>query len=142
MLLPMLFAFALSSPDLKDGAPIPTAFAWNKDGCGGENRTPRLRWDTPPAGTRTLNLTVVDHDAAPPGGWTHWAVFRLPASTRALGDVPVNGAVILRNSFGTLGWGGPCPPAGSLHHYTFLLKALDAHDRPVGIAKMVPVYSR
>jgi len=142
MLLPMLLAFALSSPDFNDGAAIPKAFAFNRDGCGGENRTPRVRWDAVPPGTRTFNLTVVDHDAAKPGGWTHWAVFRLPASTRALGDAPVNGAVILRNSFGTLGWGGPCPPPGSVHHYTFELRALDAHDRTVGVAKMVPVYSR
>jgi hypothetical protein len=42
----------------------------------------------------------------------------MPPSTRALGDVPVRGATIGRNSFGTLGWGGPCPPPGSLHHYT------------------------
>ncbi len=141
MLLPMLLAFALSSPDLKDGAMIPKAFAWNKNGCGGENRTPRLGWDAPPAGTRTFNLTVVDHDAEP-GGWTHWAVFRMPASTRALSDAPVSGATVGRNSFGTLGWGGPCPPPGSLHHYTFLLQALDANRRTIGIAKMVPVYSR
>jgi Raf kinase inhibitor-like YbhB/YbcL family protein len=142
MLPPMLLAFALSSPDFKDGAAIPKAFAFNQNGCGGENRTPRVRWDAVPPGTRTFSLTVVDHDAAKPGGWTHWAVFRLPANTRALGDLPVSGAVILRNSFGTLGWGGPCPPPGSVHHYTFELRALDAHDRTVGIAKMVPVYSR
>jgi hypothetical protein len=29
-----------------------------------------------------------------------------------------------------------------VHHYTFELRALDAHDRTVGVAKMVPVYSR
>jgi phosphatidylethanolamine-binding protein (PEBP) family uncharacterized protein len=69
-------------------------------------------------------------------------VFRIPASAHTLGAGPVNGAVIFRNSFGTLGWGGPCPPQGSLHHYTFLLRALDGHDRTIGTATMVPVYSR
>ena len=30
------------------------------------------------------------------------------------------------NGFGKLGYGGPCPPRGSSHHYVFTLYALDA----------------
>jgi len=30
-----------------------------------------------------------------------------------------------RNSFGKVGYGGPCPPAGQTHRYFFRLYALD-----------------
>jgi Raf kinase inhibitor-like YbhB/YbcL family protein len=29
-----------------------------------------------------------------------------------------------KNSFGRIGWSGPCPPSGT-HHYVFTLSALD-----------------
>ena len=44
------------------------------------------------------------------------------------GDVPV-GAIEGQNGFSTatvpsIGWSGPCPPAGTTHHYRFTLYAL------------------
>jgi Raf kinase inhibitor-like YbhB/YbcL family protein len=30
-----------------------------------------------------------------------------------------------KNSFGNMHYNGPCPPKGSLHHYTFTVYALD-----------------
>jgi Raf kinase inhibitor-like YbhB/YbcL family protein len=128
-MLPLLLALALTSPDLKDGAPVPNAFVWNKDGCTGENRAPRLRWDRAPRGTRAFALTVVDDDAPKPGGWVHWLVFNIPGDTRKLDRVRAAHVVEGKNDFGTLGWGGPCPPPGSAHHYTFTLDALDVAPR-------------
>jgi Raf kinase inhibitor-like YbhB/YbcL family protein len=142
MLLPMLLALSLSSPDVKSGEPIPKAFVWNKNGCDGLNRTPRLRWSAPPRGTRTFDLTVIDHDAPKPGGWVHWIVTGIPASARAIGATVPRGAKVGKNDFGTLGWGGPCPPPGSAHHYTFVLQAVDANKRTVASAKIVPIYKR
>ena len=43
MIVPLLLGLTLTSPDVKTGAPVARAFVWNKDGCNGENRTPRLR---------------------------------------------------------------------------------------------------
>ena len=142
MIVPLLLGLTLMSPDVKTGAPVARAFVWNKDGCNGANRTPRLTWDAPPAGTRSFNVTAIDHDAPKPGGWVHWSVTRIPASARALSEVGPHGAVVARNDFGTFGWGGPCPPPGPVHHYTFTLDALDARDRIVASSKLIPVYKR
>lgn len=142
MIVPLLLGLTLSSPDVRTGAQIAHAFVWNNDGCHGANRTPRLTWDAPPPGTRTLNFTVIDHDAPKPGGWVHWSVFHILPETRALNDVAPRGAIVLRNDFGTVGWGGPCPPLGSLHHYTFELQALSEHLRVLAVAKLVPTYKR
>ncbi|HZW52864.1 MAG TPA: YbhB/YbcL family Raf kinase inhibitor-like protein [Candidatus Elarobacter sp.] len=158
-MLPLFLALALTSPDLKDGAPVPGAFVWNRDGCNGENRTPALRWDRPPRGTRAFALTVVDHDAPKPGGWVHWLVFGIPGDTRKLERLRAARVVEGKNDFGTLGWGGPCPPPGQLHHYTFALDALDfaphfgasttydayraaVKGHVLASARMVPVYKR
>jgi Raf kinase inhibitor-like YbhB/YbcL family protein len=60
------------------------------------------------------------------GGFTHWVLFDIPASTKALqenfqpGSVGVSGT----SGFRRQGYGGPCPPSG-VHHYHFMLSALD-----------------
>ena len=141
MIVPLLLGLTLSSPDVKTGVPIPNAFVWNKDGCNGENRTPRLTWDAPPAGTRSIALMVVDPDAPKSGGWVHWRV-GMPARARAVGPVLPPHAVAGKNDFGTVGWGGPCPPPGQLHHYVFSLFALDANNNVLATSKLVPTYKR
>lgn len=160
MLPLLLVAMTLTSPDLQAGAPVPRPFVWNRDGCGGANRTPRLRWTAPPRGTRAFALTVVDHDVPRPGGWVHWLVFDIPADARALGGgVEPRGTVSGRNDFGAPGWGGPCPPPGPPHHYLFELDALDVapvfdgrvtvdayrarvRGHVLGSARLIPVYGR
>ena len=141
MMIPLLLGLTLTSPDVKTGAPIARAFVWNKDGCDGANRTPRLSWDAPPRGTRWFDLSVIDHDAPKPGGWVHLRVAGIPAASRGFDGRP-QGAKIDRNDFGTAGWGGPCPPPGQLHHYTFTLRALDARGRALAEATMIPIYKR
>jgi Raf kinase inhibitor-like YbhB/YbcL family protein len=84
--------------------------------------SPPLRWKAPPPGTKAFALDVIDLDA-PGGTFTHWTLWNLPASARG---IPVNVTWRLqgRNSFGRVGYGGPCPPAGRTHHYVFELYAL------------------
>jgi|ERR1039458_730677 Raf kinase inhibitor-like YbhB/YbcL family protein len=123
----------LSSTDFKDGSQIPAKFT-----CSGEGFSPQLTWSAPPAKTASLALIVTDPDA-PRGTWVHWVLYNLPAGTRALpeglpalGQLP-DGALQGRNDFGEIGYGGPCPPPGSPHHYVFTLYALDAKlNLPVG----------
>jgi Raf kinase inhibitor-like YbhB/YbcL family protein len=98
--------------------------------CNGAGVSPELAWSAPPAGTASLTLVVTDPDA-PGGTFTHWVLYDLPARTRTLPEgVPSQGQMASgarqgRNDFGTIGYGGPCPPGHSAHRYVFTLYALD-----------------
>lgn len=122
--------FQLRSDDIQDQQPIPTQHT-----CDGDDRSPALEWSGAPARTQAFALVVHDPDA-PAGDWTHWLVFDLPRTTRALkpgapASAHVDGGAQGTNDFGKLGWGGPCPPPGSPHRYMFELYALDA---PLGLS--------
>lgn len=98
--------------------------------CDGNDTSLPLNWSEPPAGTQSLALIFDDVDA-PAGTWVHWVIFAVPAEARALPEgIPTgpNAAglgVHGSNSWGRLGYGGPCPPKGGPHRYTFRLYALD-----------------
>ena len=121
----------LHSPDIAPGKPIGQSHIYDHSGCSGGNLSPAFTWSHAPAGTRSFALLVFDSDA-PMGGFWHWAVFDIPASVTSLragaGDPAKNllprGALQTRNDYGSPGYGGPCPPSGSLHHYHFMLYAL------------------
>ena len=109
--------FALSSPAFASGHAIPQQYT-----CDGAGRSPALRWTAPPRGTRSLALAVEDPDA-PSGTFTHWLAWGIKPTVRRLaaGSRPPRQG---RNSAGTVGYTGPCPPAGPAHHYIFKLYAL------------------
>ena len=118
------------------GSQIPGKFT-----CDGEEVSPQLAWSTPPAGTASFALLVTDPDA-PRGTFTHWVLYDLPAATRSLPEgVAMQGQLADgsrqgRNGFGGLGYGGPCPPGGSPHHYIFTLYALDIRlNLPTGATR-------
>ncbi len=123
--------FTLASADLRPGAPFGLRHVYDRDGCRGRNISPALTWQHPPAGTRSFALLMFDSDA-PGGGWWHWLVFDIPAQTRSLPSGAGNpgahlmpgGAIQSRNDYGSLGYGGPCPPPGAPHHYHLMLYAL------------------
>ncbi len=106
------------------------AFAANQEiprkyGCSGTNTSPPLSFAGVPAPAKTLALIVEDPDA--PGGlFTHWVVWNIPptATTVAEGQPPAGGTEG-KSSYGTSGWGPPCPPNGE-HRYVFNFFALDA----------------
>lgn len=122
---PQASEFEIESAAFKQGGEIPKRFT-----CEGEDLSPALRWTHPPRGTLSFVLIAEDPDA-PSGTWVHWVVYDLPARVHELPDgVPKQaeipgGGVQGRNDFGRLGYGGPCPPPGSAHHYFFKLYALD-----------------
>lgn len=114
----------LHSPEFLAGNFIPFKYT-----CDGENLSPPLSWDGQPEGTQSFALVVNDHDA-PGGHFTHWLVYNLPAKARDLvaglgqrSHLP-DGTQQGQNDFGQIGFGGPCPPAGT-HRYFFKLYALD-----------------
>ena len=109
--------------DFTAGATIPRVHT-----CDGRDLSPPLHVAGLPAGTKELVVVMQDPDA-PGGNFVHWAIAHLApadAGTASLsgGAMPA-GAVLGRNSFGTLGYRGPCPPTGSApHHYHIAVYAL------------------
>jgi Raf kinase inhibitor-like YbhB/YbcL family protein len=102
-------------------------------GCSGENISPQLSWENPPAGTKSFAVTMYDPDAPTGGGWWHWLIFDIPASAKGLqsnaGDVKKHlapkGSIQSVTSFGMTGYGGPCPPpGGGFHEYLITVFAL------------------
>jgi Raf kinase inhibitor-like YbhB/YbcL family protein len=133
-------AFELRSADLATDAPIAAPQVANGFGCSGGNLSPALSWSEPPAGTRSLAVTLYDPDAPTGSGWWHWLVFNLPANTRSLptgaGDasgakLPA-GAVQSRTDVGAPGYFGPCPPVGDQpHRYIVTVHALKVDQLPL-----------
>jgi hypothetical protein len=119
----------LSSPAFTSGGTIPTEFT-----CSGRDISPPLRWSGVPSGARELTLELIDLDA-PSGPFIHWALARIPPTVTnlAAGESTPPGAVAGRNSFGKIGYGGPCPPPGDRpHSYVFLLLGLRS---PSGLSR-------
>jgi hypothetical protein len=122
---PTPLPFEMTVLGFGQGEIIPARFA-----CTGENLSPEITWTLPPEGTESLALIFDDPDA-PGGTWVHWILFNLPPSVSGLSENLAtlanyqDGSQGGANSWGNLGYGGPCPPQGSTHNYTFTLYALD-----------------
>ena len=118
-------AFVIKSPAFAHGAEIP-----KKHTCQAEDVSPALEWTSPPSRTVTLALIMDDPDASG-GAWVHWVLWNLPPNAHELPEAvakqdPLNdGTRQGRNSFGKVGYNGPCPPSGKAHRYFFHLYALD-----------------
>ena len=129
---PAAGAFTLSSSDFSAGGKLAEAQVFNGFGCKGGNVSPALSWSGAPEGTKSFALLVHDPDAPTGSGWWHWVVYNIPATTAALpagaGDpkksLMPKGAIQGRTDYGSVGYGGPCPPPGAPHHYNFTLYAL------------------
>jgi len=124
--------FTLTSTDFIEGGTLPNTQVYNEFGCKGANTSPALAWSGAPAGTQSFALLMHDPDAPTGSGWWHWVLYNIPSSTTSLaagaGDpkksLMPKGAVQARNDYGSVGYGGPCPPPGMPHHYNFKLYAL------------------
>ena len=88
----------------------------------GADLSPPLSWTGTPAAAE-LALVVRDRTAA---GYVHWVVTDLDPALQGFGEGGIpEGATEAANSSGSLGWTGPCPPAGTgAHEYAFVLHAL------------------
>jgi Raf kinase inhibitor-like YbhB/YbcL family protein len=126
--------FRLTSTDFKANGELTNKFVYQGFGCHGDNVSPSLSWSGSPAATKSYALLVHDPDAPTGGaGWWHWVVYNIPATANAIaqgagsadGAALPKGAVQGKTDFGSVGWGGPCPPQGhGKHHYQFSLYAL------------------
>lgn len=127
----------VTSPAFNEGRPIPPRYS-----CEDVNISPPLNWDTnlslPSEGSITI---ICDDPDAPSGTWIHWVIFNLPPETSSLPEMVMpreeleNGALHGANSWGNIGYSGPCPPSGT-HRYYFKIYALDTKlNLPSGTTK-------
>lgn len=109
----------ISSPAFENNKEIPSKYT-----CDGENINPSLQISKVPEGTQSLVLIMDDPDA-PAGTWVHWIIWNIDPKTAEVAENSVPpGGVGGVTSFGSTGYGGPCPPSGT-HRYFFKLYALD-----------------
>jgi Raf kinase inhibitor-like YbhB/YbcL family protein len=108
--------------------------------CDGDDVSPEIKIDNVPTNAKSLVLINDDPDA-PMGTWDHWILFNIPPNYTAIpeGIKPEkefsNGMRHGLNSWGKVGYGGPCPPSG-VHRYYFKVYALDVVlDLPPGVSK-------
>jgi Raf kinase inhibitor-like YbhB/YbcL family protein len=121
---------ALSSPDFEDGAVIPNKYTQ----ADPNPVSPKLEWKNTPMGTVSFVLLMHDPDVAmgkKTDDVTHWMAFNIPGTATELAGGQsadpklADGTIQLVNTGRKVGFMGPGAPAGTYHHYTFELIALD-----------------
>ncbi|MHC4984118.1 MAG: YbhB/YbcL family Raf kinase inhibitor-like protein [Planctomycetota bacterium] len=131
----------IKSTAFADGEPIP-----RKHTGDGEDVSSPLSWSELPEGTKELALIMDDPDAPGAEPWVHWVIYKIPAEEKGLQEgLPTDqrlsapaGALQGKNSWpsNNIGYRGPSPPAGRVHHYHFKLYALDSQlDLQPGLTK-------
>ncbi len=127
---PVQAQLTLNSPAFDSGAAIAVG-----NSCSGNDQSPPLTWSNAPQATKSYALIVEDPDA-PSGTFIHWVAYNIPAQVNSLpAGVPQNAEIAGGgkngiNGFDHIGYNGPCPPPGNMHHYHFRLFALDSMLTP------------
>ncbi|MDN3682802.1 YbhB/YbcL family Raf kinase inhibitor-like protein [Vibrio tapetis subsp. quintayensis] len=121
-------AFELTSKDIQEGHPMAKTFEYNGWGCDGSNLSPQLMWQDAPAGTKSFAITAYDPDAPTGSGFWHWVAFNIPATVNELPrgvNIKKLGGIESRIDYGSIGFGGACPPVSDgMHRYQFTVWAL------------------
>lgn len=125
--------FTLQSASFGSNTSLGTKHVYDKNECNGGNVSPELHWSGAPEGTKSFAVTMFDPDARGGAGWWHWLVFDIDAKTTSLpagggdpiGSLAPPGSISAKNSFGDVGYSGPCPPHGDkAHRYVFTVYAI------------------
>lgn len=127
----------VSSSNFTDGQRLPIDFT-----CDGKDHSPQLSWGGIPNWVKSFSIICDDPDA-PSKTWVHWVVFNVPSRVNAFPEgisassLAEMGALLGKNDFNRLEWGGACPPKGhGVHHYFFTVYALDTLlDLPEGSSR-------
>ena len=121
----------VTSPALTANAPIPRQFT-----ADGRNDSPPLAWSTSPDGVRSFAVVCEDPDAGNPPPFVHWVIYNIPPDASGLpAALPfepdqkmpdaMTGATQGVSGFRRPFYRGPAPPPGKVHHYHFVVYALD-----------------
>lgn len=108
----------VSSQAFEYGQKIPSVYT-----CEGKNHSPALHLENIPKGTVTLAIIVEDPDA-PNGTFDHWVAWNISPEQDLQEALKVSDQGV--NTYGSVGYRGPCPPPGHPHRYFFRIYALDA----------------
>ncbi|OCH15025.1 MULTISPECIES: YbhB/YbcL family Raf kinase inhibitor-like protein [unclassified Aliivibrio] len=138
-------AFEVSSKDIHEGQLMNSEFTFSGMGCTGANISPQLSWKDAPEGTKSFAITVFDPDAPTGSGWWHWLALNIPANVSSVAQgSPMKDILQTKNDFGTMSYGGACPPAGDgMHRYQYTVWALPQEkiDLPADISPAVVGYT-
>ena len=122
----------VESPTVKADQTIPRDYT-----ADGRNVSPPLTWRNVPAGAKELAVVLEDPDAGNPPPFVHWVIYKIPPTASGLpenvpfeADAPmppaIAGAIQGVSGFRRPIYRGPAPPPGKVHHYHFVVFALDA----------------
>jgi Raf kinase inhibitor-like YbhB/YbcL family protein len=122
----------VASPTLKADQPIPRDYT-----ADGRNVSPPLTRAGVPAAAKQLAVVLQDPDAGNPPPFVHWVIYKIPPTAKGLPenvpfepDTPmppeIAGAIQGVSGFRRPIYRGPAPPPGKVHHYHFVVYALDA----------------
>lgn len=122
--------FTLKSNEL--GGQLTNKQYANGMGFNGENQSPQLYWENPPAATQSFAVTIYDLDAPTGSGFWHWVVFNIPSNIRELasgagdpsGRLLPEGAIQSNTDAGMPGYIGAAPNEGPAHRYLITVYAL------------------
>ena len=134
-------AIVVTSPTLKGGEPIPRDYT-----ADGRNMSPPIAWSNGPSGTRSFALVCEDPDAGNPPPFVHWVIYDVPPGAKALPEnIPfepnapmpasIAGAIQGVSGFRRPIYRGPAPPPGRVHHYHFVVYALDIDGLKPGLTR-------
>jgi Raf kinase inhibitor-like YbhB/YbcL family protein len=124
--------FTIVSPNFREDTFLPVSAEFGGpgsagSGCSGQNLAPTLHWYNVPSGTKSFAFIITDVDAPVADGFHHWIVYNIPRQVTTLAGHGSNPFSEGTNDYGTVGYGGPCPPPdGQVHHYIFTVYALSA----------------
>jgi Raf kinase inhibitor-like YbhB/YbcL family protein len=102
--------------------------------CDGHDISPEIGIEgVNPQISKSLAVIVNDPDAGSGGGFIHWIAWNIELvrilpekiSKTPIVTFPLN-ALQGKNSFGKIGYNGPCPPHGQTHRYFFKVYGLDS----------------